>query len=173
MLLALFAPWYYAAVLYFAIARKIRGGKRRNRNADMTERGVSNKFSEVGMKKNIAALVLGIIGAVCGVIGGIVWAACADSCAGMVIGGGAATIYLVGFILLGIGGAVFSLVGCIQAFAFKGGRLALSIVGLLMETACLILECLFIRGFAFGLSLWTLLAIVLLLIETVFAAKKP
>ena len=34
------------------------------------------------MKKNVAALVFGILGAISGLIGAIMWAACARTCAG-------------------------------------------------------------------------------------------
>lgn len=121
------------------------------------------------MKKNIAALVLAILGAVAGVIGGIMWAACADTCADAV---GTSIGYTIGFIVLGIGGAVVALVGGIQAFTYKGGRVALSVVGLVMQVGALVLQCVFIEGFAFVLSMWTLIAIILLLVETILAARK-
>lgn len=121
------------------------------------------------MKKNIAALVLAILGAIAGVVGGIMWAACADACADVV---GSSVGYTVGFILLGIGGAVLSLVGGIQAFTYKKGRVVLSVFGLLFEVGALILQCVFIEGFEFVLSMWTMFAIILLFIETILAARK-
>ena len=121
------------------------------------------------MKKNVAALVCAIVGAVFGVIGGIMWAACAEACAEIV---GSSVGYTVGFILLGIGGALISLIGGIQAFGFKRGRLGLSVLGLLMQAGNLVLQCVFVKGFSFIMSLWTLLALVMLLLATIFAAKK-
>ncbi len=122
------------------------------------------------MKKNTAALVLSILGAIFAVIGGILWAACADTCAEVVQ---SSTGYTVGFLALGIGGAVISLIGGIQAFGFKRAGLALSVVGLLMQVGNLVLECVFLGGFSFVLSLWTILALIMLVIATVFAARKP
>ncbi|MDE7158157.1 MAG: hypothetical protein K2N74_01135 [Clostridiales bacterium] len=122
------------------------------------------------MKKNTAALVLAILGSIAGLIGGIMWATCADTCANIV---GSSTIYTICFIVLGIGGAVLSLIGGIQAFRFKSGRLGLSVVGLLCQIANLVLECVFIKGFSFILSIWTLLAVILLLVATFLAAKEP
>lgn len=122
------------------------------------------------MKKNTAALVFAILGAIFGIVGSIIWAACADTCASIV---GSSTGYTVGFLLLGIGGAVVSLIGGIQAFAYKKAALPLSVVGLLMQVGNLVLECVFAEGFSFVLSLWTILSIIMLVIETVFAARKP
>lgn len=128
------------------------------------------------MKKNTAALVFAIIGAIFGVIGAIMWAACAEACAGAVgaLGGGTGTPvgYMIGFLLLGIGGAVVGLIGGLQAFGYKKAGLPLSVLGLLLQIGNLILECVFVSGFSFGLSLCTLLAILLFLLQTCFAAKK-
>lgn len=122
------------------------------------------------MKKNTAALVLAIIGAIFGLIGGIVWTACADTCADIVK---SSTLYTVAFAVLGIGGAVLSLIGGIQAFGFKGGALALSVIGFICQIANLIVQCVFLEGFSFVLSLCTIVAIILLLLATIFAARKP
>ncbi len=121
------------------------------------------------MKKNTAALVFSILGAIFGVIGAIMWAACADTCANVV---GSSTLYTMGFIVLGVGGGVLSLIGGIQAFGFKASGFALSIIGFLMQVGNLVLECVFAEGFSFILSLWTLLAIVMLLLATIFAKRK-
>lgn len=122
------------------------------------------------MKKNTAALVLAIIGAICGIIGAIMWTACADACANIV---GSSTIYTVGFIVLGLGGAVLSLIGGIQAYGFKKGGFGFSLVGFLFQVGNLILQCVFAEGFSFVLSLWTIIAILLLLIETIMSKRKP
>lgn len=122
------------------------------------------------MKKNTAALVLSILGAIFGVIGGILWATCADTCADIVQ---SSTGYTIGFIALGVGGSVLSLIGGIQAFGFKKAGLPLSVVGLLLQVGNFVLECVFLGGFSFVLSLWTILAMIMLVIATVFAAKKP
>lgn len=121
------------------------------------------------MKKNIAALVFAILGAVFGVIGALMWSACADTCAGI---DASANGYTAGFIILGIGGSVLSLIGGIRAYGFNSGRLALSVIGLLMQIGNLILECVFLGGFSFIMSVWTLLALLMLLLGTCFAAKK-
>lgn len=120
------------------------------------------------MKKNTASLVLAIIGAICGIIGAIMWTACADACANIV---GSSTGYTVGFIVLGLGGAVLSLIGGIQAYKLKKSGFVLSVIGFLFQVGNLVLQCVFAEGFSFVLSLWTILAIVLLLIETILSKK--
>ncbi len=122
------------------------------------------------MKKNTASLVLAIIGAIFGIIGAVMWTACADACANIV---GSSTAYTIGFIVLGLGGSVISLIGGIQAYGFKKSGFALSLVGFLMQVGHLVLQCVFAGGFSFILSLWTILAIVLLLIETILSKKQP
>lgn len=122
------------------------------------------------MKKNTASLVLAIIGAVFGMIGGLMWTACADTCAGIVEGG---TGYTIGFLVLGIGGSVLSLVGGIQAYGNKSGKMGLSVTGLLCQIANVVLQCVFLGGFSFVLSLWSILAVILLLVATILAARKP
>ncbi len=122
------------------------------------------------MKKNIAALVLAILGTIFGVIGAIIWAACADSCASIV---GTSVGYTIGFVILGIGGGVLSLIGGIQAYTWKSARTGLSILGLILQVGALILQCVFVEGFVFVLSLWTLLSILMCLLATIFAARTP
>lgn len=122
------------------------------------------------MKKNTASLVLAIFGAIFGIIGGLMWTACADTCADIVGGG---TGYTIGFLVLGIGGAVLSLIGGIQAYGNKSGKMGLSVTGLLCQIANIVLQCVFLGGFSFILSLWSILAAILLLLATVFAARKP
>lgn len=121
------------------------------------------------MKKNTASLVLAIIGAICGLIGGIMWATCADACANIV---GSSTLYTVLFLVFGIGGAVISLIGGIKAFTYQKGRFGLSLFGWLLQVANLIVQCVFAEGFSFVLSLWTLLAIILLLVATILSRKS-
>lgn len=120
-------------------------------------------------KKNTASLVLAIIGSVFGIIGAVMWSACADACADIV---GSSSGYTAGFIILGLGGAIVSLIGGIQAFGFKRGRFLLSVIGLLMQIGNLILQCVFAEGFSFALSLCTILSIILLLVATIFAKKN-
>lgn len=125
--------------------------------------------------KNTAAFVLALIGSIFGLIGGILWTACADalnSVESAVAGTGSTTVYLVFFIILGIGGAVLSLVGGIQAFGFKKGRLALIVAGLLFQVGMLITACVAVGGFSFLLNLCTIVAIILLVIAVIFARRK-
>lgn len=121
------------------------------------------------MKKNVAALVFSILGTVFGIIGAIIWAACADTCADIV---GSSTMWTVGFIVLGVGGGVVSLIGGIQAFRFRPAGFVMSLLGCLLQVGTLVLECVFVEGFSFVLSLWTLLAIVMLVLATVFSKRK-
>lgn len=124
------------------------------------------------MKKNIASLVLAIIGAIFGLIGGILWAACADTAADLLDDGGS-TIYLACYIVFGIGGAVLSLVGGIQSYNRKKGGLVCSVLGLLFQVAVLIASCVHVGGFSFLLELCTIVAIILLLVQVIMAARKP
>lgn len=121
------------------------------------------------MKKNIAALVFAILGAVFGIIGAFMAATCADTCAGFMEK--SSTFYTIAFFVLGIGGAVLSLIGGIKAFSFNGG-FGLSLFGLLMQIATFVLQCVLVEDFILMLSLWTLLSIVMLLLATVFAKRK-
>ena len=123
------------------------------------------------MKKNVAALVLAIIGAVFGLIGGILWSACAEAVS-EVSGDSTSIIYLVCFIVLGIGGAVLALVGGIQAFNYKKGAFALTLVGLLFQVGCLVAACVAVSGFSFLLNLCTIVSIILLIVAVIFAHRK-
>lgn len=129
------------------------------------------------MKKNTAALVFGILGAIFGLIGGILWAACAQTCAGvsMAVGGSGGTPigYLIGFIGLGIGGALFLLIGGIQAFGYKKAGAALTILGFFLQVGCLALQCVSVGGFSFTLSLCTIVSVLMAFLQIVFAARKP
>ena len=111
-----------------------------------------------------------MIGAIFGLIGGILWTACADAVNTIA---GNSTLYLILFIVLGIGGAVLALVGGIQALHFKKGGLALTLVGLLFQIGLIIAACVYVGGFSFLLTLPTLVAVILLLVGTILAAKKP
>lgn len=121
------------------------------------------------MKKNTAALVLAILGAISGLIGGILWTACADTCSGLVAEAG---LYIIGFVVLGIGGAVIALIGGIQAFGFKKSGFVLTLIGLIFQIGQLIFACVFLGGFSFILNLWTILSIILLLVAVILAHRK-
>lgn len=129
------------------------------------------------MKKNTAALVFSILGAIFGLIGGILWAACAQTCADFstAVGGSGGTPigYMIGFIGLGIGGALFMLIGGIQAYGYKKAGAALSVLGLLLQVGCLVLQCVSVKGFSFTLSLCTIVAVLMALMQAIFAARKP
>lgn len=122
------------------------------------------------MKKNTAAFVLALIGSIFGLIGGILWTACADTCAGIIAEAGP---YVFGFVILGMGGAVIALVGGIRAYGFHKGSFATILIGLVFQVAQLILACVFLGGFSFMLNLWTLLSILLLLIAAIYARRQP
>lgn len=128
------------------------------------------------MKKNTAALVFGILGGIFGLIGAIMWAACAKTCADVSGGlGESASIpigYMLGFIGLGGGGAVVGLIGGIQAYGYKRVGLGLSVFALLLEIGDFILEIVFLGGFSFTLFLATMLSVLMFLLSTCFAARK-
>ena len=76
------------------------------------------------------------------------------------------------YIILGIGGAVLALVGGIRAFGYKKGGFVLVLLGLLFQIGMLITACVAVEGFSFLLNLCTIVAIILLVIATVFAHRK-
>lgn len=128
------------------------------------------------MKKNTAALVFGILGGIFGLIGAIMWAACAKTCADVSGGLGGSTSlpigYMLGFLALGGGGAVMGLIGGIQAYGFRRAGLVLSIFALLFEIGDLVLEFVFLGGFSFTLFIATIVAILMCFLEVCFAARK-
>ena len=120
--------------------------------------------------KNTACFVCALIAAIFGLIGGILWSACASACAEM--GADDGTLYLIGFIILGIGGSVVALIGGIQAYGFKKAGFPLVLVGLLLQVGQLILACVAVEGFSFVLNLCTIVSIILLIVAVVFARRK-
>ena len=128
------------------------------------------------MKKNTGALVCSIIGAVFAVLGGILWASCADAAGaiGSAAGGDRtmSTVYMVVYLVLGIGGGVLALLGGIRAYGGKTKATFLCALGGLMQVGNLIAQCVSVGGFSFLLSLSTLVAIVLLLVATILCAKN-
>lgn len=132
-------------------------------------------------KRNVPALVLGIIGSVFAFFGAILWVSCAqfaDCSSSLLPSFHGGWIYCILFIVFGIGGSVVSAVGCIQAYNYAKGRLLLSLIGFLCQIGCVIAQILMavevqIEIFFFPTTC-SVIALALLLIETVFAAaKKP
>lgn len=130
-------------------------------------------------KKNTVALVLGVIGVICAAIGAIAWASCADamfnSCDTTVTETAEhSVIFTVIFVVLGLGGAVISVIGCVQAYSYGRGRFILSLIGLLCQIGCLVAQCFMIGTFLFLSSGATTIAILLLLVETILSAiRRP
>ncbi len=129
-------------------------------------------------KKNIVALVLGIIGVLFAFVGAVLWASCSEifSCSDSVPGSEAPgnILFTVLFVVCGIGGSVLSCVGSIQAFNYARGRFVLSLLGFLCQIGCLIVQIVMLGTFSFIGSAPTVIAVILLCIETVFAAtRKP
>ena len=130
--------------------------------------------------KNVGALVCGIIGSVFALIGAIIWTAAfgtaADCLSSIGFDSTKAAVYCAVFAILGIGGGVVSLVGSVQAFKFKQpAGIVMSIVGLLCQVGAFIAQCV-VAGGHFGaiiiLSIWTIIGLVLLVVETILAGKK-
>ena len=117
------------------------------------------------MGKNTGALVFSIIGAIFAILGGILWATCADAIGS--IGGAAGgdtttpTIYMIVFLVLGIRG-----------YGEKSKATFLCVLGTLMQIGNLIAQCVSVSGFSFLMSLSTILAIVLLIVATILCAKN-
>lgn len=119
--------------------------------------------------RNTGAFVCGLLGAVCALIGGLMWSTCAESCAGFGMDVG---IYMVGFLGCGVGGAVLALIGAILSFGYKKGGFALLLIGFLLQIGQLAVACIFYQGFSLIMNISTLLAIILLLIAMILARKK-
>lgn len=128
------------------------------------------------MKKNTGALVVSIIAAIFAIIGGILWSTCADAAGSLGSAAGAdttnATVYLIVFLVLGIGGGVVGLLGGIRAHAGKSKGVLLCVLGLLTQIGNLIAECVSVGGFSFFLSMSTILAVVFFLVAAILAAKN-
>ena len=129
-------------------------------------------------KKNTVALVFGIIGAICAFLGGLFWASCVDliNCSEAASETDGMWLYSVFFVVLGIGGAVIALIGSIQAYNYGRGRFVLSFIGLLFEAGCLAVQIVLLmtlgeKGHFLLMSL-TIVALILLLAETIFSAGK-
>ena len=118
-------------------------------------------------KRNAGALVCGLIGAIFALFGGLMWSACAESCAGF--GMEVGVYYMAGFLGLGVGGAVLGLIGAILAFGYKKGGRALLIIGLLCQIGLLVVACIFYQGFSFIMNVSTIIAIILFLIAAILA----
>jgi hypothetical protein len=132
------------------------------------------------MKKNTAAFVCGLIGAIFGLLGGILCSACTGLLAALEEGANAVSgasgnttlPYLIVFIVLGIGGSVIALVGAIQALGYKKAAFPLCLVGLLLQVGTLI--CGFV-GYGVAelyVGIGTIVAVVLLIVATVFSRRK-
>lgn len=127
------------------------------------------------MKKNTAPFVCGLIGAIFGLIGGILWSACASVATNVeqaVTGGASSAVYLACFIIFGIGGSVITLVGAIMAFGWKKSGFPLLLVGTLFQLATIIAACVAVHGFSFVLNICTIVALILLVVATILAIVK-
>lgn len=128
------------------------------------------------MIKNTGALVCSIIGAIFAVIGGIVWASCADviGSIGNAVSGDSTgpTIYMIVFLVLGIGGGAIALIGGIRGYGGNSMATFLCALGTLMQVGNLIAQYIAMQSFSFMLSLSTLLAVVFLLVATILCAKN-
>lgn len=131
----------------------------------------------VPLGHNTAALVLGIFGILLAIVGAFLSIFLSNLARDVSALGGAAPwktkLYLGLFIALGIGGALFALIGSIQAYRYRGGRVAWSVLGFLMEVGCLVAQCVGIGGFSFLLSSCTVLGVLFLFIETCLSGREP
>lgn len=132
------------------------------------------------MKKNTAAFVCGLIGAIFGLLGGILCSACTgllaavEDVANEISGASGNTTlpYLIAFIVLGIGGSVIALIGAIQAFGYKKAGFPLCLVGLLLQVGTLVTGFVGYGVAELYVGLGTLVAVVLLIVATVFSRRK-
>lgn len=127
------------------------------------------------MKKNTAPFVCGLIGAIFGLIGGILWSACTSVIAeaqAALGAGSSVVVYVVCFVIFGIGGGVIALVGSIMAFGWKKSGFPLLLVGLLFQVATIIAACVAVHGFSFVLNICSIVAVILLLVATILAIVK-
>lgn len=131
------------------------------------------------MKKNTAAFVCGLIGAIFGLLGGILCSACTGLLAAVeeavntVSGASGNTTlpYLIVFIIMGIGGSVVALVGAIQALGYKKAGFPLCLVGLLLQVGTLVAGFVGYGVAELYVGLGTVVAVILLIVATVKSKK--
>ncbi len=128
------------------------------------------------MKKNIAPLVCGIIGTFFGLIGGFFWVSCADFWGTMnevAEVGRAETIWMVLFIVFGLGGPVIGLIGSILAFGFKRAGGVLLLFAMLFCIGHIVVTMLYTEGmFTFVGEMFTIFALILFLVAVCFGFRK-
>lgn len=132
-------------------------------------------------KRNIGALVCAIIGAVFGMLAGVIWMSCFLSAGSLVsqagFDGSKGTLYGVVLGLLGIGGGVFTLIGGVQAFRYQKRTvaIALSFVGAAFQLGALI-ATIIIFGSAFiatiAISIETIISLILCIVAACLSLKK-
>lgn len=133
------------------------------------------------MQKNTAAFACGLIGAILGLLGGILCSACtgllaaAEEAANAISGASGNTTlpYLIVFIILGIGGSVVALVGAIQAFGYKKAGFPLCLVGLLLQLGTLIAGFVGYGVAELYVGLGSIASVVLLIVATVLSRRQP
>lgn len=134
------------------------------------------------MKKNMAAFVCGLIGAIFGLLGGILCSACTGLLAAVEevvneVNGSTTTVspifsYLLVFIVFGIGGSVIALIGAIQAYGYKKAGFPLCLVGLLLQFGTLVAGFIGYGVAELYVGLGTVVSVVLLIVATVFSKRK-
>lgn len=139
------------------------------------------------MEKNKAGLVLAIIAAIFGIIGGLMWTACsaaADSLMDLLKGVNIPVdefqtktkILLALSIIFGIGGSVVTLVGGIQGNTFKKGSFICAAVGCACQLGLVIAIFAilgeYLGGLAIVLCLDTVVALILAAVQTLVTGLK-
>lgn len=130
------------------------------------------------MKKNTAPFVCGLLGAIFGLIGGILWSACSATLAdaqASLNAGSSMVPYVACFVIFGIGGGVISFVGSIMAFGWKKAGFPLLLVGTLFQVATIVAAFVLLRGasgLGFALSIFSIIAVILLVVATILAIVK-
>lgn len=119
--------------------------------------------------KNIVALILGLAGAIAGIVGGFIWAGFAKTCANATEN---VSAYTAGFTILGIGGAVVALLGAINSYSYKRSGFILSLIALGMEVGQFALACACIKQFDILVNFFTVICIILLTLTAFFAFRK-
>ena len=130
--------------------------------------------------RNVGALVCAIIGAVFGILGGILWLACASAFtdASNALDGAISTPiepYLVA--VFGLVGSILTIVGGAQAFGYKKRMVAivLSFLGFIFQLVSLVVVFVWLRGsFTAGIlaGIWTIFALILSLVAACLSLKK-
>lgn len=142
---------------------------------------VQQAAAPVKEKRNVGVLVCAIIGAIFGILAGILWMACAsvfaDADAALGAEGELLQIEPIIMAVCSLLGAVLTLVGGVYAFRYQKrvAAIVLSWLGAVLQVTCFIVSVVWLSGSftaAIVVGIWTILSIILSLVAACLSFKK-